>query len=56
MFPLPRSVLIQTYLDNRETLLRLFSASLRDRSLAEDVLQDLYMKISVIEISEPIEA
>jgi RNA polymerase sigma factor (sigma-70 family) len=55
MPPSPQAVLVQTYLENRETLLRVFSASLRDRALAEDVLQDLYLKISAIDPGGPVD-
>lgn len=37
--------LIQTYLEKRDTLLRLFTASLGRPDLAEDILQELYLKI-----------
>ena len=55
MPPEPRQSLIDTYLEKRDLLLRLFSASLRDKALAEDVLQDLYVKISAIELTQPVD-
>jgi RNA polymerase sigma factor (sigma-70 family) len=51
----PRQILIETYLEKRDTLLRVFSASLRDQTLAEDVLQDLYLRISMIELAQAVD-
>lgn len=56
--PMPadaRALLISTYLEKRDLLLRLFTASLRDAALAEDVLQDLYVKISTINLDAPVD-
>jgi RNA polymerase sigma factor (sigma-70 family) len=43
------TLLLTTYLEKREMLVRLFSASLRDPVLAEDVIQDLYLKIARVD-------
>ncbi len=48
MTPPAHCPLLTTYLEKREMLLRLFSASLRDPVLAEDVIQDLYLKITTV--------
>ena len=40
--------LIQTYLEKRDTLLRLFTASLGRPELAEDILQELYLKVEKV--------
>ena len=41
----PPAQLIRTYLEKRDTLLRVLTASLRHQDMAEDVLQELYLKI-----------
>ena len=45
----PRTVLLSAYLEKRDTLVRVFSKSLRDAALAEDIIQDMYVKIAAIE-------
>ena len=47
--PGPRAILLSAYLEKRETLVRVFSKSLRDPALAEDIIQDMYLRIDAIE-------
>jgi RNA polymerase sigma factor (sigma-70 family) len=47
--PSSRSILLRVYLEKRETLVRVFSKSLRDSALAEDIIQDMYVKIANFE-------
>ncbi len=53
--PDPRSVLLDTYLDKRDTLIRVFGKSLRDPAQAEDLIQDLYVKITALDIDYAID-
>ncbi len=53
MTPLPRPSLLATYLEKRDVLLRYIAASCRDAALAEDIIQDLYVKLSGLE-TEPV--
>jgi len=48
-----RPSLLGTYLEKREVLLRYIAASCRDPALAEDIIQDLYVKLSALE-TEPL--
>jgi len=50
--PSPRSSLLGTYFEKRDVLLRYIAASCRDPGLAEDIIQDLYVKLSALE-AEP---
>lgn len=52
MTPTPRPSLLGTYLEKRDVLLRYIAAACRDPGLAEDVIQDLYVKLSALE-TEP---
>ena len=49
----PRPSLLGTYLEKRDVLLRYIAASCRDPGLAEDIIQDLYVKLSSLE-TEPV--
>jgi RNA polymerase sigma-70 factor (ECF subfamily) len=51
--PSPRPSLLGTYLEKRDVLLRYIAAACRDPGLAEDVIQDLYVKLSALE-AEPV--
>jgi len=44
------SVLLSAYLEKRSLLLRVISASSRDPSVAEEVVQDLFLRLSQIEV------
>tara|TARA_R110002110_G_scaffold115627_5_gene286662 strand:+ start:80 stop:661 length:582 start_codon:yes stop_codon:yes gene_type:complete len=49
-----RSGLLQVFEDNRALLLRFLTARTRDPSLAEDLLQDIWIKIDSHAVSGPI--
>jgi len=51
--PTPRPSLLGTYFEKRGVLLRYIAAACRDPALAEDIIQDLYIKLSALE-AEPI--
>jgi len=51
--PSSRPSLLGTYLEKRDVLLRYIAASCRDPGLAEDIIQDLYVKLSALE-AEPV--
>lgn len=51
--PPARPSLLGTYLEKRDVLLRYIAASCRDPGLAEDIIQDLYVKLSALE-TEPV--
>ncbi len=53
MTPRPRPSLLDTYFEKRDVLLRYIAASCRDPGLAEDIIQDLYVKLSALE-TEPV--
>ncbi len=53
MTSIPRPSLLGTYLEKRDVLLRYVAASCRDPGLAEDIIQDLYVKLSALE-TEPV--
>ena len=48
-----RPSLLGTYLEKRDVLLRYIAAACRDPGMAEDVIQDLYLKLSALE-TEPV--
>jgi RNA polymerase sigma-70 factor (ECF subfamily) len=48
-----RPSLLRTYLEKRGVLLRYMAAACRDPGLAEDIVQDLYVKLSALE-TEPV--
>ena len=50
-----RSGLLQVFEDKRSTLLRFLTARTRDPSLAEDLLQDVWIKIDTHEACGPID-
>ncbi len=49
----PRPSLLGTYLEKRDVLTRYIAAACRDPGLAEDVIQDLYVKLSALQ-TEPV--
>ena len=53
MTPTPRPSLLGTYFEKRDVLLRYITAACRDSALAEDIVQDLYVKLSALE-TEPV--
>jgi RNA polymerase sigma-70 factor (ECF subfamily) len=44
----PRAALLAAYLERREDLLRFFTLRLRSASSAEDLVQDIYLRISAM--------
>jgi len=50
-----KSSLIDAYLAQRDALKRFLTARLRSESTAEDILQDMYLKLERAEISAPVE-
>jgi RNA polymerase sigma factor (sigma-70 family) len=53
--PSPHGALWDVYVSKRGDLVRLFAARLQSRSAAEDLLQDLYLKISSLDQRTPID-
>jgi len=51
--PRPRPSLLDTYFEKRDVLLRYIAASCRDPGLAEDIIQDLYVKLTALQ-TEPV--
>lgn len=51
----PGSDLMQAYMARRDDLVRYFAGRLRSREAAEDLIQDLYVRLSALETGEPIE-
>lgn len=49
MPPEPQSTLLTAYLAQRQMLVRLFTRRAGDAALAEDVIQDLYLKIAALD-------
>jgi RNA polymerase sigma factor (sigma-70 family) len=49
------SPLIASYLENRAMLLRYFVARTRDSALAQEIVQDVYLKIAQIDPDHPVE-
>lgn len=47
--------LLSAYLAKRDDLVRFFTARLRSAAAAEDLVQDLYLRVSSIELTEPVE-
>ena len=52
----PKAVLLSLYAEKRANLVRFFAARLNSRAEAEDLVQDLYLRISGMEIAGPIES
>lgn len=44
-----REILLSAYVERRALLVRVFTASLHDQAVAEDLIQDLYVKIMDVE-------
>ena len=51
----PPSELIAAYMVKREDLIRYFAGRLHSREAAEDLIQDLYVRICAIEADQPID-
>lgn len=51
----PKAVLLGLYAQKRANLVRFFAARLSSRAEAEDLVQDLYIRISGMEFSGPID-
>lgn len=47
--------LVATYIEHRPMLVRLFTARLGSAAAAEDLVQEIYMKIAVLEEEAPVE-
>ncbi len=47
--------LLDAYLAKRDDLVRFFTARLRSATAAEDLVQDLYLRVASLELNEPIE-
>jgi RNA polymerase sigma-70 factor (ECF subfamily) len=45
----PRDILLKAYVDKRDLLVRYFTRVANDAGLAEDIVQDLYLKIDAME-------
>lgn len=54
--PAEDSVLVRAFLEKRENLLLFLAARTRSMSVAEDLIQDLYLKISTIEADAEVRA
>jgi RNA polymerase sigma-70 factor (ECF subfamily) len=52
----PKTKLLGLYAQKRANLVRFFAARLNSRAEAEDLVQDLYIRISGMEITDPIES
>jgi len=51
----PTSPLISSYLENRAMLLRYFVSRTRDSSLAQEIVQDVYLKIAQLGPDHPVD-
>jgi RNA polymerase sigma factor (sigma-70 family) len=47
--------LLDAYMSRRDDLVRFFTARLRSATAAEDLIQDLYLRLASLELSEPVE-
>jgi len=52
---MPRSLLLETYLEKRPALVRFFAARLKSVGAAEDLVQELYLKLAVLDPAEEID-
>lgn len=53
--PSPRDDLWDAYVDKRADLVRFFTARLGSRAAAEDLIQDLYLRITTLDARAPID-
>jgi RNA polymerase sigma-70 factor (ECF subfamily) len=51
----PRSELMAAYMAKREDLIRYFAGRLHSRAAAEDLIQDLYLRICALDAAQPID-
>jgi len=49
-----KTILLETYLDKRTALVRFFAARLKSPSAAEDLVQELYLKLAALDPAEEI--
>jgi RNA polymerase sigma factor (sigma-70 family) len=49
------SALLDAYLQRRDDLVRFFAARLRSMTAAEDLVQDLYIRVASLDPAEPVE-
>jgi RNA polymerase sigma-70 factor (ECF subfamily) len=49
------NALLDAYLSKREDLVRFLTARLRSASAAEDLVQDLYLRVASLDLAEPID-
>jgi RNA polymerase sigma factor (sigma-70 family) len=47
--------LLGAYMSKRDDLVRFFTARLRSATAAEDLVQDLYLRVAALELSEPVD-
>lgn len=53
--PERQSDLLDAYMSKRDDLVRFFAARLRSMTAAEDLAQDLYIRVASLELGEPVE-
>jgi RNA polymerase sigma-70 factor (ECF subfamily) len=47
--------LLDAYMSKRDDLVRFFAARLRSATAAEDLIQDLYLRVASLDLAEPVE-
>ena len=53
--PERRNELLDAYMSKRDDLVRFFTARLRSATAAEDLIQDLYLRVANLELSEAVD-
>jgi RNA polymerase sigma factor (sigma-70 family) len=53
--PERQSDLLDAYMSKRDDLVRFLTARLRSATAAEDLVQDLYLRVASLELSEPVD-
>jgi RNA polymerase sigma factor (sigma-70 family) len=53
--PERRSDMLDAYMSKRDDLVRFLTARLRSAAAAEDLAQDLYLRVASLELSEPVD-
>jgi RNA polymerase sigma factor (sigma-70 family) len=51
----PPNELLDAYMSRRPDLVRFFAARLRSMAAAEDLVQDLYLRVASLELAEPVD-
>jgi RNA polymerase sigma-70 factor (ECF subfamily) len=49
------NILLEAYLAKREDLIRFLTARLRSATAAEDLVQDLYLRVASLDLAEPVD-